>query len=346
MYDFMSCWWGIDIQNSPSYKDVTKFQNIRSAVNTFARYCNIASHRFEFEGCPETISERVLREGLLWYPCISFWTVGDSTVAMPSVPGGSGFNAYGDLGDGFAYAKNGKVYKINYDIPGGDTVRILNETVGPRVSAEYSGRYIRANDLMFPFINTVIFYTEQVADTLRAIENARILLKHPIGLYTTEAQKKNWEKWYNELKENQPIMFINKNKPADGHEPDKAEVVNLVEGGDIIKPASEVLDWFENRFLAECGVGNIGSQVDKKGENLISDEVHGSDAVTNMVTEGLVEYINNELEKQGIREMPGCENLKCVPRKDIQDENIQRDDRGGEGNISGSAGYSDETDDI
>lgn len=346
MYDY-SYLFGIDIYNAPSYKDVTKFQNMRASMVTFARYCNMASHRYEFEGCPPTISERVLRESLLWYPTVSFWEVGDSTIALPSVPGGRGFNAYGDLGDGFAYGKNGEVYHVNYEIAGADEAKILDKTTGQKIQLKYTGKYIRENDLMFPFINTVIFYTEQVADTLRAIENSRILLKHPIGLYTTEAQKKTWEKWYNELNENQPVLFINKNKPTDGHEPDKAEVINLVEGGDIVKPASEVLDWFEQRFLAECGIGNVGSQVDKKGENLISDEVHSSDDVTNMITQGLVDYINNQLEVQGIHELAGCEGLKAVPRKeDTDDEDIQRDDSGAEGNVSGEGDGRPESDDI
>lgn len=152
-----------------------------------------------------------------------------------------------------------------------------------------------------------------------------------------------WEKWYKAIDENQPVLFINKNRPKDGREPDKAEVVNLVDGGDIVKPASEVVDWFEQRFLAECGIGNVGSQVDKKGENLIRAEVHSSDDVTEMITTGLVDYINNQLESSGVLEMPGCENLRCIPRKrDDNNDDILTDAGSEENNISGYAERGDE----
>lgn len=334
----------VDLSNSPAYDKLAYMENKRAAITTFARYVNIAAHRYGFDGVPDTMSERVIRESLLWYPITSFFTIGDNTFCLPAVPAGRWYNAYGNFGDGFAYARNGKVYHINFDMPGAQDARFLNQTVGPKIDGDFKGVCIRENDTCIPFIYTVLFYVEQVADTIRGLENARFLLKHPVGVWTTPEQKKTWERYFKRVDENMPYVFFNKNKPQDGRQPDEAEVINFLKDGDIIKPTIEMVDWWEQRFLAECGVGNMGSQVDKKGENMIDAEVHSSDDVTNMITSGLVDYINNQLEESGVHDMPGCENLTCVERK--QDEDLFRDDRGGEGVIPDNADGRDERNNI
>lgn len=324
----------VDVSNSPAYDKVAAMENVRAVITTYARDINIALHRYGVEGCPDTIDERVVRESLLWYPLTSFFTIGDNTFCLPTVPAGRWYNAYGNFGDGFAYARNGNVYHINFSMPGADASKFLSQTVGPKVAGDFSGVCIRENDSCIPFIYTVLFYVEQIADTIRALENARVLLKHPIGIWTTPEQKKSWERYYKRLDENMPYSFFNKNRPQDGREPDKVEVINFLKDGDIIKPIIENIDWWEQRFLAECGVGNMGSQVDKKGENMIQAEVHSSDDVTNIITSGLVDYLNNQLDKQGVHELPGCENMRFVERK--QDEDLLRDDNSGFGDISGN----------
>lgn len=310
-------WWGIDVGNAPSYKEATKFRNTLAEITTFSRYANIGSHRYEFEGVPEWMDERSIRESLLWYPLTAFFVVGDQTVCLPAVPGGQGYNAQGAFADGFAYAKNGKVYHLNFDMIGSDNP-VIRQTPGPKVDAEFTGVCIRENDLCLPFINRVIYHTDMVADALRAFDNQRNLLKHPIGIYTTQEQKNTWQRWFKQLDDNEPVIFFNKNKPRNGGEPDKAEVVDLVGDHDFIKPTTEYVDWIDARFFAECGIQNGGQSMDKKGENLLNAEVHSADDVTSMVTQGLVDYINNQIKAQGVNKLPGMENFRCVARKGRQ----------------------------
>lgn len=310
--------WGIDLTNAPGFKKATALQNMRSAQVTFARYATLASRIIKFEGVTDTCSDRVFREGFLWYPTVSIFKVGDNYVNLPSVPGGRGFNAQGEFGDGYAYAKNGQVYHINYKMPGEDETSFLARTPGPETPGEYRGVVLRANDMCYPLINTVIYYTEKIADMFAAIGNSSKLLKTPLLVQCDQKQRATFIKWYKELEANFPFIImprgsINNNASRSSI---SIEPFNVSANGDIIKPAVELIDWYDQRCLMELGIKNAGTQVDKKGENLTSDEVNSSDVVTNLVVDNMVNTINEQIERMGVHEMPGLENLKCV-RGDI-----------------------------
>lgn len=316
-YGFFNSWC-INLKKAPTYKQAVYMKNMEADINTFSRYANIAAHRVDFEGAPPTVSTRVVRESLLWYPITIFFVVGDSTICLPGNPSIGGFNAAGNFASGIATAKNGENYQIRFSMPGTDESKFLLTTTGGdiMVNPDYEGTYIRANDMCFPFINRVLWYSRNVADLLRSVENNIFLVKHPVIVPTTVKGRKTMLEWIRQTEDNYPYQFLFKN--SDGRtEPDDVKVQNLDEQGTISKSAMEMIDWLEQRFYGECGIENMGSQVDKKGENMINAEVSASDDITNFVTQGLVDYINDELEVMGVKKLPGMENFRCVPRKGI-----------------------------
>lgn len=263
-----------------------------------------------FTGLTETMSERSMREGLLWYPIVAIFKVGDNWVNLPAVPGGRGFNAQGNFGDGYAYGKNGQVYHIAFHMQGEDETAFLKRTPGVATGAYYEGYAIRARDNCAPLINTVIFYSEQIADLMSALANCTPLMHHPIALQANQKQRATAIKWYKEMEQNIPFIFTPPVNDSSGRL-FQAEPVNLLANGDIVKPTVELLDWFNNQCLTEIGVTNMGSQVDKKGENLTTDEIHGTDEVTNIVVDNQVNLINQQIKELHINEIEGLENFRA-----------------------------------
>lgn len=303
--------WGIDISNAPQFKRAAALQNFRSGQRTFARYAELAAHTTKYEGLTETMSERTMREGLLWYPLVAIFKVGDNWVNLPAVPGGRGFNAQGNFGDCYAYGKNGQVYHVQCHMQGEDETEFLKRTPGIATGIDYEGYCIRANDSCTPMIETVLFYSEQIADLLSALANCTPLMHHPINFQVSQKQRATAIKWYKELDNNLPFLFTPPTTDAGGHVMN-VEPVNLLANGDIVKPTVELLDWFDNRCLTEIGVKNMGSQVDKKGENLTMSEVNGTDTVTSLVVENQVNLINQQIEELHINEEEGLEEFKCM----------------------------------
>lgn len=303
--------WGIDISNAPGFKKAAALQNYKSGQRMLARYAELAAHTTAYEGYTNTISERTMREGLLWYPLVAIFNVGDQWINLPANPGGRGFNPQGNFGDCYAYGKNGQVFHIMCHMPGEDESAFLRRTPGIATGADYEGYCIRANDACYPLINTVIFYSEQIADLLSALANVTPLMHHPINFQVGQKQRATALKWWKELDQNIPFLFSPPASDSSGRLMQVAPV-NLLANGDLVKPTVELLDWFDQRCLAEIGVENMGSQVDKKGENLTLSEVNGTDTVTNMVVENQINLINNQIDELGINKIPGLESFKCV----------------------------------
>lgn len=308
--------WGIDISQAPSYKRAAAINEAQIGLNTLYRFSNIGAHLVDFEGAPETVDTRVVRQSILWYPITVFFVVGDSTLCLPGLPTGRGWNVQGNFGSACAVGLNGHTYQIRLQLPGSDKAPILDQTSGIQdYDFDYDGVCIRANDNCFPFINVVLKYTEWIAYLLQSLDIAKFYTRHPVNFTCTPKQRATAIKWFKETDDGIPVTFTPSTAANNGAITRQVEAVNLLQGGDVLKPTMEMIDWLEQRFYMEAGVENMGSQVDKKGENMINAEVNASDEITNIIRQGMVDYINDQLEKMGVRKLPGMENFRCVVRK-------------------------------
>lgn len=327
MYTNTDTEWNIDIKNSSAYGVYATCKNKKMFTDIFCRNANLAAFRYDVEGLPDTMRDRVIKQGHLWYQGVCYFVLDDApdtAFALPAVAGGLGFNMYGDLGDCYAFGMNGDVFHIRLDIRGADNSRQLARMQGGispyRITAEGHGVFVRENYMLYPFINTTIFYSEQIADTMRAMENSRYWLKHPVGMSGTEKERATWEKYRKAVDDNLPYIWIYDTETRAVRPSDHVQPQNMNDATDFTRPATEVIDWYEQQYWRECGIQNMGGQIDKKGENLVNAEVSHTDDYTALKTQMLLETLNSQLDE--VHKLPGCENIRYVERK--QDGNVRQ----------------------
>lgn len=330
--------WSINITKSPAYKQAIAMQMWKTQMNTFLRYVNLAVPRIAFDGMTKTMSERCAQETIVWYPLIALFKVGDSWVNLPAVPGGRGFNPEGNIADGYAYGRNGQVFHVSFKMPGENESSFLARTPGPNVKGEYKGYCLRANSSCYPIVETIVQNVEQIADLLQALKDCTWLLHHPINFSCDPKQRATALKWYKDVDNHMPFTFTPVPMDDTSRRPFSAEVVNLIGGTDTIKQIVETIDWWDQRTLTQIGIKNMGSQVDKKGENLTMAEVNGTDTVTYMTIQDQVNLINKQIDEMGINEEPGLENFRAKRGDEINGNDDLRSMDGSEpGDVAGES---------
>ena len=75
----------IDIMNAPSGKKIAKMKNNVEFMNWFHLLERYAQYRYEFEGLPDTVNERVLKQALLWYGSCAFFDKDDALFCFPAL---------------------------------------------------------------------------------------------------------------------------------------------------------------------------------------------------------------------------------------------------------------------
>ena len=143
-------WWNNAFQiwlNTDSKKKLKDKKNALVWQNTFMRLVQDALNRYEFQGLPESMSERVVLESLLWYGCVIIFEKEGNFFALPGAPGGDGFNIYGEPGSAWVWGRQGFNQQIKLFLPGSDKAKFLNDTTLGRQTGEPKGVFIRENKL-------------------------------------------------------------------------------------------------------------------------------------------------------------------------------------------------------
>lgn len=268
------------------YKNNVMFQNV------FSRYIQDALCRYDFKGIPDTISERVLKQSLLWYGGVTIFEKEGSLLALPSVPTGDGFNIYGDPSKVWVFARNGQFNEdVSVYMRGSDETAFLRKGItGQLAGKNPKGVFIWENALRYPFINQVIFYARAVADTMRTLDVCRVNIKNPY-IVVAEESTINTVKQYFASRDNNEDFIISSGIFA----PDKVNILPIVSNSENLTACTSLIEWYENQFKMLCGVEN-NAQMDKKGENLISQEVEVNQEYTELSVDKTLEYIRKGLE--------------------------------------------------
>lgn len=287
-------WWTNNLcvwtdNKQPSHAKLSKMKNNFVFQNEYFRNLLDALHRYKIEGLPETCSQRVILESLLFNGIVFFFEKNNDVLALPGCPDGSGMNAYGDFGGAWVYGMNGFNERISLMIPGSDESVFLTKTVSGN-NKTGRGVMVRENKLMFPFINQVIYYSERQADTLRKIETAQKNAATPY-LIVAEQSVVSTVKNYMERRDNNEEIIVSSGVfPAD-----KVSLLPFDIQSDSIKVMSETYDWYCNHFRELCSVKNM-TNIDKKGENLLTDEINISDEYTKNQSENILDTIQEGLD--------------------------------------------------
>lgn len=283
----------ISLQGAKNKKKLTKLQNNVIFTTVFMRLFNDAISRYKFNNLPDTVNQRVLLESLCIYGNVTFFDKDNSLLALPSVPSGKGFNMYGDPTSAFVFSKNGLFnQEVQLYIEGGVNAPILNKgTSGLDIPLKNKGVMVWENYARYPFLNTTIYYSTAIADTLRTIDVDRKWLKRPFIPVAEESLIPSINKIFDNMSNNDDIIPVS----TGVLDITKFDLKPVDVSPDIVKSASELVEWYENKYRELCGV-QANTQMDKKGENLISDEVHANDQYTDKTNDILIDCISHYLD--------------------------------------------------
>lgn len=282
----------IPLDKCKNRKKLAKLENNILFITTFMRLLSDAMNRYTIKNTPDTVNERVMLESLLVYGNTTLFEESGNVLALPSVPSGEGFNLYGDPVSAWVFSRNGLFNRqIDLYVEGGADSSILNRgTQGIAIPGDKRGVMIWENKTRFPFLNTVIYYASVISDTLRTIDIDRRWLKRPFIPVCEESLVPSITKIFDEMADNNGIIPVS----TGVLDIDKFDLKPVDVSPDIVKSAIELVEWYENKFRELCGTDS-NTQVDKKGENLIADEVHVNDEYTDKSGDALIECLNHYL---------------------------------------------------
>lgn len=308
-----------------SKKKLTQYENnARFRMEFFDKF-EAAMRRYKIENIPDTCNERIILQSMICHGCVLFFKdpeYGDNVFAMCGVPSGKGFNINGDPVSAFAYSKNGLVNKeVDLFIKGADNSQLLAKGANSYlVSKNPQGVLVWENKSRYPFIETVLYFSRVISDTYRTIDVCRKWMKNPFIPVCEESMVASIKEMLGKIENNEDLIPVS----TGVKEVTKIDFHDIIGAGDSAKDAIEMLDWYEQKYREKCTM-NSNTQVDKKGENLIVDEVHMNDEYVDDAEESQIDYINNQLDF--VNEVLGT-NMRCViVEKKIEQKEVEKDDR-------------------
>lgn len=285
---------------------LAKLKNLQTFQTQYMRMIQDALERYHFEGLPETCNDRVVIQSLLWYANVVFFEKGGNIFSLPGAPGGGGFNIYGDPADAWIFGRNGKLNEdIRLFIPGSDVSTYLDDVSGI-ATGKSRGVIVWENSMRYPFINLVIYYAQQIADTLRTLEVSRRWLKRPVITFADESTVKTVKSYWDRIDDNEDVII-----GTGIYDPTKVSVQQLNNSGQTLEACTQLIEWYESKYRELCGIDS-NSQIDKKGENLINAEVDINNDFTGLCVEKCIPYIEQGLDN--VNKVFGT-NIKVVPRE-------------------------------
>lgn len=319
-YNDFNIW--LNPQNIKKSK-LAEYENDFVFQNVFNGLLDDALHRYELQGAPDTISKRVVMQSLLWNASVFFFKKHGAILALPGMPDGSGITLNGDFAGAYVYGQNGYNEKINLIIPGGDITSLLEQTNSGTTYKSGTGVLVRENFQMYPFISTLIYYAHCIADTMRTLDVCRKNAKRPYIISAEQSVVESIKKYFDKRDANEDYIISTGVFPAD-----KVHIEPLQNNPDFTHSASELIDWYTQRFREECGIKNLGSQVDKKGENLQSAEITYNDEYTNGKVLKWLDCLNEGL---GLVNESFGTSMKFVARTRLKEDIKQTEEKTQEG---------------
>lgn len=303
-----------------SKRKLASLKNQIQFVNTFNVKVQDALDRYKFKGLPDTVSERVVLESLLWYGCVCFFEKDGSIMALPCAPNGDGFNVYGDIGSVWVYSRNG-VFNRSVDtyIHGSDELAFLNKTNGAGPKSNLKGVIVWENATRFPFVNQTIFFSEAISDAMRTLDVCRKNIKNPYIIVAEESVVPTVKEYFDKRDNNEEYIISSGIFPSD-----KVKVLPLVTNSDNLNSITSLIEWYEAKYRELCGIKN-NAQMDKKGENLIQAEVSVNDEYTSLSLDKSIKYIQSGLND--VNKIFGL-NITVEPNREKENQQQEQEEAG------------------
>jgi len=329
--------WQVPVDLGGSTKNkkrLAKFKNVLAFQLAFSRFVEDALGRYDFEGLPETVSKRVVLQSLLWHANVVFFDYKGSVLALPSAPTGD-LNIYGDPATAETFSINGMLNeRVDLFIHGSDQNAFLAKTLTIGDST-HRGAMVWENKNRYPFINTVMFYAQAVADTMRTLDVVRANIKNPSIFVAEESVVNTVKKFLSDREDNVDSVIS-----SGVFDPNKVSVIPYDTKGTSLADVTALVEWYESKFRELCGTRN-NAQMDKKGENLIQAEVSVNDDYTEDSVQKCIETMSECLDD--VNKILGT-NI-TVKAREVQNENVSADDNGRAGGVAGSSDNGSESND-
>lgn len=274
-------------------KKLAEYENNYRYMVQFMHFFDVAMQRYKITGLPDTIQERVVLESMIMYGCVVFFEHDGALLALPGAPGAGGLNINGDPVSANVFSRNGL---LNLDIklytPGSLTDSELKKGAdGMPVKSGRTGVIVWENKNRYPFFYTIDYYSRAIADTLRTIDVARMWLKVPFIPVCEQSLVDSVKVAMNQIQNNDEIVPMS----TGVQDIKRFNILPVQESGESITAARELIDWYDQQFRSRCGI-RANAAADKKGENLLDDEVHINDSYTDSISNNYVDYINEQLD--------------------------------------------------
>ena len=316
-------------------KKISTYKNNLVFCNVFSRLLTDTMASFKIEGMTETMDERVAKESLIWYGSVGLIEKDGNFLSLPSLPGGN-FNVYANPKSGVAMGYNGWTEQVNFYLPGSDKSEFLSKTILNYGETEtYNAVFVRDNEMCFPLINVIIYFSECIADAYRTLDVCRENTKQPFIITAEESIVNSVREFFKKRNNNESFIVSSGIFPAD-----KIGLLPFETNESNITTTTGLIDWYENKFKEILGMDN-NTNIDKKGENLIEDEISINEEYTNLSLQKRLDCINRHLDM--FNELYG-ENLHATANEEIKEVNSYDDLYGDENEESESLSKSDRTD--
>lgn len=317
----------VDCSKIKNKKKLAKRENDRRYIVEFMEKLDVALRRYKIEDLPDTVSERLVLQSMVFYGNVVFFKdpqFGDNVFALPGVPYG-GFNINGDFIKAYVYAKNGLINKeVDLFIKEADNADILKKSVNSDFNSERpQGVIVWENKERFPFLFTIDYFAHTIADTYRTIDVAKAYMKRPFIPICEESMVASVTEVLDKIIDNEQVIPVS----TGVKEVTKVDFHDIIGMGDSVKDAMELLDWYEQKYREKCAITS-NTQVDKKGENLISDEINMNEDYIAMRDETILDYIQSQLD--WVNECLGTKmhvEVDKKPQEGDTDESDNNDDR-------------------
>lgn len=328
--------WQIPLDIGGSRKNrkrLADFKNMLSFQIVFQRLAEDSVNRYEIEGLPETISKRVVLQSLLWHGNVIFFEKGGNLFALPGCPSGE-YNVYGEPAMAEVYSVNGYFNEpVKLYLPGSDEASFLKRT-DRTAPAQAKGVIVWENKQRYPFINSVFYYSERIADTLRTLDVVRENIKTPQIFFCEESVKNSVERFLEDRESNMSAIIS-----TGVFEVDKVKTVPIDPKGTALSDITALVEWYENKFRELCGTENNG-QMDKKGENLVQAEVEVNDQYTELGVDKCIETMQEYFDY--VNDIFGTSiTVKKKEAENEEESDLSGDDNSGSDNVSGDSGQPD-----
>ena len=271
-------------------KRISSYKNNLVFLNVFSRLLTDAMSSFRIDGMTETMDERVAKESLILYACLGLIEKDGNFLSLPSLPGGN-FNVYANPQSGYAMGFNGWTEQVDFYLPGSDKSEFLSKTILNYGETKKSNAvFVRDNEMCFPLINVIIYYSECIADAYRTLDVCRENTKQPFIITAEESIVNSVKEFFKKRNNNESFIVSSGIFPAD-----KINLLPFETNESNITTTTGLIDWYENKFKEIIGMPN-NTNIDKKGENLIENEISINEEYTNLSLKKRLDCINRHLD--------------------------------------------------